>query len=275
MDLRLVGVALLALTAGCGTIVGPDRTADTFTPAPVPETTPAGGDADGVAPGVGTDGVSDVNRLANAHEDAIEGTAYVWHHDESSETTRENLTVPITRSQELRVENERRYRYHTDSRSFDSKGRPRFFGNFSEFSDGETRYQRYTSREVGRSWEYKRTDAVDVTFRYGGEATAAIRQFLDVESATVVRAETDDERLFRVAGTTESVSGFGEVRDYEVRALVSETGFVRSLTVTFFAPDRHRRYSYEFSYTRIGIATVEPPDWIADGWTADAANRSA
>jgi len=272
MDWRLVGLVALALTAGCGDVLGGDRTEDAFTPAPVPESgdvTEAGTeDRTHPLPGVGPDGVTDVARLAEAHEAAVAERSYRWHYRQSSETLRPNRTVPIDRARTLLVENERRYWYSTDSRSVDVHESRSYFGNFTEYADGDRRYQRYVG---GQGWTHDVAPSTDVTQRYGGEATEAVLRFLDVDAATVsARAESG---TYRVVGVTDQVTGIGAVEEYRARAVVTRAGFVRSLNATFVAPERQRRYAFEFAYTRVGTAAVTAPRWATERWEVNESDE--
>lgn len=265
MDWRLVGVVVLALTAGCGDVLRGEGTGDAFTPAPVPEsgdaTAPGTDDRAQILPGVGPDGVTDATRLADAHEAAVAERSYRWRYRQLSERLRPNRTVPIDRSREFVVESERRYRYSTDSRSVDVHESRSYFGHFTEYADGDRRYQRYAG---GEGWTHDVAPATDVTQRYGGEATEAILRFLDVAAATVSpRAESE---TYRIVGATDQVTGIGAVEQYRVRAVVTRAGFVRSLNATFVAPELQRRYAFEFAYTRVGTAEVTAPPWATDRW---------
>lgn len=271
MDWRLVGVVALALTAGCGDVLRDERTGSTFTPAPVPESgdaaAPGTNDGAQVVPGVGPEGVTDARTLADAHEAAVAGRSYRWRYRQSSETLRPNRTVPIDRSRQLVVESERRYRYSTDSRSVDVHESRSYFGNFTEYADGDRRYQRYVG---GEGWTYDVAPATDVTQRYGGEATEAVLRFLDVDAAIV--SPRPESETYRLVGVTDAVTGIGAVERYRVRAVVTRAGFVRSLNATFVAPERQRRYSFEFAYTGVGTTEVTAPPWATDRWDVNETN---
>lgn len=266
MDWRLVGVVALALTAGCAGAFGGEATDEPVTPAPVPDPADAGEETARVAPGVGSDGVTDVVRLARAHQAAVSGTAYVWRYRRYSEPIPANRSVPIERSRELRVESERRYRYHTDSRSTDLHNGRQYFGNFTEYADGERRYRRYVGAAGDGNWTYETEGPAEVSDRYVGEATNAIVRLLAVDAARVSRR---DDGTYRVLGVTDAVAGIGPVREYRVRAVVTRAGFVRSVNATFVAPGHQRRYSFVFTYSQVGTTTVEAPSWASDRWAVN------
>lgn len=75
---RTLAVALLAITAGCGTFATTSDPTPTVTPAPVTEVKTPTDTPTGIAPGVAGGGVRNVDRLAEAHLEALEGATYVW-----------------------------------------------------------------------------------------------------------------------------------------------------------------------------------------------------
>lgn len=264
MRVGLLAVVALALTAGCAGLGGGDSTTEEFTPAPVPEVSTTDEASNRVAPGLSPGGVSDVGSLARAHREALDGTAYTWRFEEASESTRENVTYPTGQSSVLRVESDRRYLYHTDSRSDVTGDGPRFFGNYTEFADGDARYVRYNGFETQGNWTYDRRSGQDATSSFAPRATDGIRLYLDLDNPVVIRTSESAPERYRIVGHPESIRGIGPVEEADVDAVVTADGFVRSLRAEFVAPDQQRRYRYQFEYTRVGTTTVEEPDWVDD-----------
>jgi hypothetical protein len=249
--LALVAVTLLA---GCGGFVGaaPDGT---VTPAPVPEPTATEATGSAIAPGVGGAQVTDADRLARAHREAMRNRSYVWHQRQSASPLDGNRSQTIhTR---LRVEHERRYRY-----DLATSWRP---ANTSGYTEGDTRYRREVSRA---GYTYTRNPATDVTVRYGDQPVQAISRYLSIGSARVAATTVDGDRYYRITGTTDAIPVTGEISNYSVQALVAPTGFVRSLSVSYddvIGSDRER-IDYSFRYSAVGETTVEPPAWVQARW---------
>jgi len=250
-------VVCLAVTAGCNGFGGLSAET-TVTPAPVSE--PATSSTEqtpesAIAPGVGGGRIIDANRLASAHRNAIRNRSYVWHEQHSATRVRADGTLEIVAR--LEVENERRY-YFQQSTSWSGR-------NVSEYTEGASRYRRVVKRAGYRHVE---EPATDVTARLGDRPAAAVARFLSIGNATVRATDVDGRRYYRITGTTNSIPETGQINNYNVRALVSSSGFVRALTVSYieYTIDDRRRIEYQYEYADVGNATVSPPKWVTEQW---------
>lgn len=264
-----MAVVVLAATAGCNGLVGgePGASTETITPAPVPEVGPGPGDAaGGLAPGLATGGVTDVATLAGAHRSAIRGRSYAWR---ANQTTRgvEGVAFRTDVDESLVVESEERYRYRTNSRSVRTGGDWHFALNYVEYGDGRAQYRRYVPADGNGTRRYERQRFVPPTDRWATRATEPLHRYLPLDAVTVRRTRIDGDRYYRLTGNRSSVGRFDDVRDFEARAFVAPSGFVRSLNVTFRARNGTVRRSYSFRYERLGTAPVAEPDWVERHWS--------
>lgn len=267
MHWRVLAVALVAATAGCGSIVGTGSPTETVTPAPVPTLEPTPTDPRvGVAPGVDARGISDPEDLIEHHVSAATGANYVWQ-SESREIYRlSNSTVWRNISQRVVVEDATTYRRSASSIEQSSAGQRVFLQGYEEYADGERRYLRWS--EYGDpDVSYRSEPATNASRELANVSVGPLRQYLDLETQSVARLSTvDDRQRYRITGSRDSVPQFGTVENYTARAVVREDGFVRSVDVSFRTTraDRDVRIAYTSQYTRVGNATVTEPDWFVD-----------
>jgi len=273
MRWRTLAVVVLAVTAGCGSFTAANERTETVTPVPVtdvptPEPTPTG-----IAPGLSGGGVRDVNRLAEAHTNAIEGERYVWR------SVRRTDSLPNVSGQEhvvrqnLSVESERRYRFYTNRRDLDQRGDERLLNDVSEFADGETVYRRFVPFSQ-QEFTYERQPAEAASVRYESEMAGPVRRYLAVPNATVAEARVDGAPYYRVDAERERVPGFTRGRNFSATALVSPAGFVKAMNVSYVV-DRSTRtvdVEYSFRYERRDDVSLDRPGWIDERWP-DAATE--
>jgi hypothetical protein len=252
-------VVSLAVTAGCNGFSGTSQTQTTVTPAPVPEPVTEGTPESAIAPGVGGGRIIDADRLASAHRRALRNRSYVWHERHNATGFQAGQTLEITAR--LEVESERRYHYQMAT-SWSTE-------NVSEFTDGKYRYRRLVERA---EYRYIRERASPVTERLGGRPAGAIRRYLSIGNATVETTLVDGQRYYLIRGTTNAIPEAREVTNYNVRALVAPSGFVRTLTVKYndYLTDGRRQVRYRFTYTDLGNTTVSQPEWVTREWNTTA-----
>jgi len=253
-------MVLLALMAGCNALTGPSpETA--VTPAPVPEPATEPSSESEIAPGVGGTGVTDPERLARAHTDAIHNRSYRWI-ERTSLTRLESNTTETSRTA-LWVEHPRRHRYEFTTTLLS--------GNTSEYTEGDTRYR----REFG-DYNFVAEPSETASERYGAKPAMAIRRYFSTGNATVETVRVHGDHAYRVVGTTSALETADTVDSYRVAALVMPSGFVRSLSVdyTVSADGRHRRVQYRYRYVNVGTTRVEPPVWAQRRWPESVDTRS-
>ncbi|WP_225333921.1 DUF7537 family lipoprotein [Halomicrobium urmianum] len=259
MDVRPLVLALVAVTAGCGGLAGPDRETPTLTPAPVPEQGDGGGL---VATGVAADGSIDAGRLARAHARAVENESYAFRSARGTTSTRANRTAPTSLQRTLSVEGPHSYHYWTDRRLARIDGRLRFLANYSEYADDGVGYVRYTTgAESGVTY---RPISGATPNRFVSLATEPIRRHLALEDADVTAIRRDGQRYYEVEKARDQLVTGEPVENYTVTALIRPDGFVRSLSVSYVDPEQQRRAFRRFEYADVGETTVERPEWVSD-----------
>lgn len=271
MRWRTVAVVVLAVTAGCGTFTTGSEPTQTVTPVPVTEVPTEGPTPTGIAPGLSGGGVRDVNRLAEAHTNAIEGESYVWRSVRRADSLPNVSGREHVVRQNLTVESERRYQYYTNRRDLNERGGERLLNDVSEFADGETVYRRFVPFSQ-QEFTHARQPAEAASVRYESEMVGPVRRYLAVPNATVAEARVDGEPYYRVDAEREMVPGFTRGRNFSATALVSPSGFVRAMNVSY-AVDRSGRtvaVEYSFRYERRDDVSVDRPDWIDEQWPAAA-----
>jgi hypothetical protein len=247
-------LAVSVMLAGCGFLGGqqtdveetPDEATPTATPAPF-------GGAE-TPPGVGTDGVTDVDDLVAAHSAELNGTP---------------LTVAFNST--LVVNGERQ------SSAFEAKVLPDQQRGWlrAEFADGEGIYYTaggttYFREIVNGSVDYGTTDGVSAVperprFGLDDQVRTALRS-ADWEPVGTV--ERDGETLLEFRATNVDppdvdTSGNTTVRSGG-RLLVDQRGVVHHVSVsTTVENDRGTvRYVLEVETTDVGSTTVDEPSWL-------------
>jgi len=81
----------------------------------------------------------------------------------------------------------------------------------------------------------------------------------------VVRVDVGERPNYRTTGTQSLVDRYGPVQSFEGCAIVRSDGLVRRLYVSFVTTYRSDpvQVRYTSVYTRLGNATVEPPEWLS------------
>lgn len=239
MAIRAAVVVVLLALAGCQTLGGTER--GTVTPAPVPEPTGAG---TGV-PGVGNDSVVSADRLATTHADAVTNRSYTLWMRLSSGTS--------TQVVHLAVEDAYRYEYRTESvgRSYSD----------ATFVDGERRYSRH-ERPLGVT--YRVGEPIPLGRLFGHSPARFVRNYLSVDDTRVRVVERDGTREYEIVATNVSRPALDGSEEYDVRAVVTPPGFVRSFHVAYQSTAGNASVEYEFRYTNVDATTVDRPAWVRD-----------
>jgi len=285
----VLGVVCLLVLAGCG--VGPfgDLPAgdpggtgggetSTVTPAPLPE------EAREYPPGVSRRGVVDAERLAGAHDAAI---------DDASYTVRSNRTVAYANGSlrsSLVVEVAlARNRTFLATAATAGPEAPVFLGvppaRATFWSNGSVYVRRFTA---GEETTYNRFDpggGTAGTWRYwtrtvpfGGRANRPesfyAETFAAVPTRVVGRTTAGNASLIRLAGegTRGAVEGtpldgggtLGPVRNVSLRATVDSQGVVRSLRIEYDATAEEGpvRVRWTVRYRAVGNTTAPRPPWF-------------
>lgn len=267
MRWRPLLVVLLISLAGCGSGLtdGPE---ETVTPADVPEVTPNNEQHRGdVVPGVANGEIRDVDLLARSHIDAVRNRSYVWREQRSVDDDPMDGSAFVGYRQFARVESS--YVYYFWSRRSQVRIGPylRHLANYTEYGDGERRHIRYRF-PASAEHEYAQDSRVRAAeHRYiGQEAGSSVRRYLDFDRASVEPTTVDGRRHYRIEGRTADLPGVDPIDNYTATALVSQTGFVRSLEASYLTTQLNetREVTYTFEYDRVNETTVSEPDWVSE-----------
>ncbi|MFB6309205.1 MAG: hypothetical protein ABEH35_07735 [Haloarculaceae archaeon] len=261
MDWRVWLVALAALTAGCnGFALG--ASTPTATPAPTPEpATPTPGPQQ-FAPGITEFGIANASAIAAAHRRALRDRPYVWEEQRESATAssddprRWNVVRTVT------VENATRFHERITRTLHREGGQSRLLREQSAFVASGTNYEQLnTYSDDPQYWSHPTNQTGR---QFVAESGRIVRRFLSVEQSNVTVVEDDGERQYLVRGHNLDTDATYPVFNYRVRATISESGLVRSMTATFGVGNAGptREFRYHFEVRNVGSATVNEPLWV-------------
>lgn len=254
---RAVLVAALVVLAGCS--VGLDRPAggqETVTPAPKPSLErPAASQS--VGPWLFEGGVIDSEALADTHEAQLTGTAYrvderfvrrQYGYHISNVRIVENATTWIRTDGVVRRDRTR-HRIPLAAPEND------WWENITALQTGGERFvviRRNGSRtyERNRSFEQPYVDTAET-----------IRWALNVENATVEPFEANGTTYYRIESDEPATPTLRWTTDYEVSAVVEQSGFVHRLAIeyTYRQFGELQRVSYVVTIDRANPSAV--PNW--------------
>ncbi len=250
--------------------VGADPADETTTPDATSENASAAGtsslESAPFPPGLGPDGVTDYDTLADAHAHAVTGQSY-----RLTITHREYVDGKPTayRRETVFVAEPTVYRSELEGAGNLERG-PLVVARVEAFADGETRYEhRVVADEFDRSYT---VDAVDSDLvsgvrngegRYADRVEQYVGWFLSVSESDVVDSfEREGTRYYWVRLGSDPYPG---VENSTGSALVDENGVVHEVM---------RQYDYPGSdgvsavvsirYTDFGTTTVSPPAWYEE-----------
>jgi len=280
--LRVVAVALLLVTAGCGGLGGSPETA---TPDGTAAETAddAGGDTEALAvPGVEDDRLTDSAALVDAHRQALTN-------DSLESRLRSNLTqrVPTSSNTTRLVETTitqrvvaergaRPYRYRRTDRATGTTFQA--WGNDTVQAVRGLQGDQVVTRRVGQPESPAAITTARPLAEYLslGEYRVVERTTRDGERLAVLRAEgltvEDDSGLF--------VRGSENVSNFSATAVVDGDGRIRSLSLTadYTIDGEAATVDLVYEVVRIGGVSFEQPGWAADIIAAsggDSENRTA
>jgi len=259
-----VGLVVLVVTAGCGSLTDSPTETTTVTPAPVPAPSPSPEEPGGsLAPGLDASGVTDPGSLAQSHGEITDRTSYRVDRTSSVVHWFGNTTAESAVVRRLTYENASRYHLAADPYETVIDGRIQSLDDYEAYVDGDVAYRTWrtddgrTVRENASAGE--RPAEADLV-------TVAIRRYLRLENETVSRIDVGDAPHYEVVGTRPTLPRYGALDSYRARAVVRSDGFVRSLNVTFTVRRNDERIDVRdnFTYRQVGAATVTEPEWVAD-----------
>ena len=253
-------VAALVATAGVpGVAPGlagsaePTQSTPTTTPEPTPDPRP-------VAPGVTTAGIENATLLADAHRRAVSNESYQWTLGYLESIAGDEIGREV---ETIRVEEPHVYVTEVHRVSWAGlRAYPRPTSSEDSYADGSTRYARRPNEPDGIAARVLDPAVRDGPGRQALRAERYVEWYLSTEQSRVVNSTVEDGvEVYRIEG---SGNDFPRSREYEFVAFVDETGFVRSMRVSYENRDGLGITVWS-EYDSVGNTTVEPPLWVVRG----------
>lgn len=275
--LRVFGLVVLVLLAGCGGLAGPGRPTDTVSPAPVPTDSSTATPETTYPPGIGPGGVTDPVRLANAHYGSLRNRSYT--------TTRtvvkrdvDGTFVSRTRFHGQFGPDRSRFRF-----VYTARGESQVFGTtpgrLELYADDERLLQSLTVRN-----ETTRESLPPQSFsqrpgpfnEYPGRAFGlrspsreAYLLFLAVEETVFPITDNETAAYYvRATGLDQPVAlanleRVDDPANASLTATLGPDGLVREYDLSYEATHEGRRVRVErtVTYSGVGGTTVERPGW--------------
>lgn len=259
-SVRLVLVVVVLFTAGCVGLFEGTGSEETLTPAPVPTTQPA------PAPGVAGDAEVDGAQLVAANDRRLNSTSYRFARTVSVDGT--NSSIAIDRVRRVRANGTGVERLSANGTGLLTPT----VRNWTLWNDGDLIWRR-ANLTNGRTVTSPLSTGEDGPFDAGRDL--AVTTF-DTEGYRIA-ARTPRGVILESSGEfnlTDRVfpAGIGPPRNETVRAVVTERGVIRNLTVTyqgdFYGEQVRVRISQRV--TRLGDTTATRPAWVPEGNTTAA-----
>jgi hypothetical protein len=264
LPVAAVGILVLAVavTVGGSLVGSSDPTDPPVTPAaPATEPPPLPPAGDGPPPGVGDDGITDLDALADAHAEAVGERSHTIWYDRSQPRNLDPNETRVRRDVDITAADDR---YLVETTEVVS-GNETYLG--AVYRDGGVIYTADWNETSRRHERVLRLDWRNVLVPTAPDLREnLVGRYLSTPRTTVTgTTERDGVTVYRVVGRgAPNSSSLGEVRDYSVVALVDSRGLVHDLTVRYASvlSDREYRITVEITYGRIGETTVTPPAWF-------------
>lgn len=249
----LLVVALLG--AGCSGSPVPGSTPTEpaeVTPAPVPaEATPAG---DGLAPGLGPEGVRDAQRLVDAHGAALSNTSYTGR----LATTRRppDGAAPTRYDRQVQVAADGRFYYTLTAEEGDEERRIERFR-----ADGPT----FEATTADGTTTYRALEAAETPTLL---SRPALHRLLRPLPSRVVDTTTRNGTVVhRVIGGPRDLPPLSNVT---YTAEITENGLFRSFRVSYAAPGEGGDVAVTvvLRFAAVGETTVQRPPWYGEAVSA-------
>ncbi|WP_411967168.1 hypothetical protein [Haloferax sp. YSSS75] len=254
-------VAAIVATAGVPGVVpglgaSPEMAQSTPTATPTPDPTPTP-EPRSIAPGVTTAGIENATLLADAHRQAVSNESYQWTLGYFESIAGDEIGREV---ETIRVEEPHVYVSEVHRVSWAGlRAYPRPTASEDSYADGTTRYARRPNEPDGIAARVLDPAVLDGPGRQATRAERYVVWYLSTEQSRVVNSTVEDGvEVYRIEG---SGNDFPRSRDYEFVAFVDETGFVRSMRVTYETRDGLGITVWS-EYDSVGNTSVEPPLWV-------------
>lgn len=214
-------------------------------------------------PGVSSDGIDDIDALAAAHSRAIGNQSYTMSIDRYRPEIWAQEVIDVHRDLDIEVSNGT-YRLDAVERANDES-----IPMGTLYHDGTNTY---LAQEGFSGVSYRSVPPPELQQRYPPPPPALTERIVRTRLSTpttnvrgVLREGGD--RLYLLTGSGQPEwEAVGDVRGYNVSAMVTETGQVRDVSVTYTIRDGDRMVEVrrEIEYDHVGETTVDPPGWYRE-----------
>lgn len=236
------------------------NTADPIEPPPA--------DTEQYPPGLSADGITDLEALSSAHSAVTGNRSYRLRLDRFRPEIWGNSVVDVQRTTEATVSDDRYLLDATQTVNDETIPLGTWYHNGTET---------YIAQRGFSGVAYRRVESLAVRDSYPPAPTALAGRLVTTRLSTPTTNVTgtlgrDGERLFVLEGTGQPAwPDIGEVRKYNVSALITERGLVRELTISYTGRDGDRLVGVqrEVVYRGIGESPLEPPIWYRQEFADD------
>ena len=211
-------------------------------------------------PGVTSDGIDDIDALASAHSRAIGEQSYTMSIDRYQPEIWDQEVIDVHRDLDIEVSNGA-YLLEAAERA---NGETIPMGTL--YHDGTNTY---LAQEGFSGVSYREVPATELRQRYPPPPSQLTERLVSTRLSTpttevrgILREGGD--RLYLLTGSGQPEwQDIGEVLRYNVSALVTETGLVRDVSLSYTIRDGDRIVDVrrELTYDDVGETTVDPPGW--------------
>lgn len=216
-------------------------------------------------PGLGEQTLVDHVALADAHVEAVGGTARTLRMAATGPPDTPLLNGREAWNVTARIEHPRLYRHDTTTQFPAANGSTSLTVRI--YADGETKFRQ---ARLGTETSYQRypIETTGDASGFASDVREYLLQFLAGDDSTVecvaTLAGNGDCFAYRVVVTGAPAAVHDDASDYRAVAIVQDDGVVASLDVRYTVPVDGERVPVRFqlAYDDIGETTVTPPTWL-------------
>jgi len=282
LAVAVITILVVGVLASSGWIPGTERGDSQVAASDTPEATPTSIPTEGAAwshgsrlvdvstvasaelpPGVSRDGIDNIDALGTAHNRAIGSQSYTVSIDRYRPEIWAQEVIDVHRSLDIRA-SDGTYLLDASQRA---NGETIPMGTL--YHDGENTY---LAQEGFSGISYRRVPPTELQQRYPPPPAVLTERLVSTRLSTpttnvrgILRQGGD--RLYLITGSgPPEWEEIGDVRGYNVSAMVTETGLVREISLTYTIRDGDRIVDVrrEISYDNVGATTVSPPGWYRE-----------
>ncbi len=278
-DVPQVAENATAGTAGAGALGESSGPSDSATEAT---------NSDGLPPGVGRSGITDLSRLLAAHEQRVIGRQRTLHVAATGppnssfmdSRTAWNYTVRVQRSYHYSFD--MNYTYPSGGLSRNRSGADSV--RIGVFANGGVNYRQRVDA-TGTSYLRYPTEAAGGAWTFTTEVTRYLQYFLSEEQSMISCTESGNggagikTHSCRIV-VTGAPATIPNAESYRATAVVNRNGVVTSLAVSYTLPDSdgdgaREPVQFTLSYESLDTTTIAEPAWLPEAKNATSESSSA